>query len=131
MIAVLDASAAAEIIFERGKADAFLTLLDGCEEVLVPELYLAEIANVLWKHRCAGEIDDHGVRVGFDRASVLSDRIVSHLDLMADAVNEALVHRHSVYDVLYAVLARRSGATLVTCDKALKTLARKMGVETA
>jgi len=36
----------------------------------------------------------------------------------------------STYDMLYLTIARRMGATLVTLDKSLNTIAEKEGIDT-
>jgi len=48
----------------------------------------------------------------------------------SEALIESVRLKHSVYDMLYLTLARREGATLLTLDKKLLTLARKNGIET-
>ena len=47
-----------------------------------------------------------------------------------EALIESVRVKHSVYNMLYLTLARREGATLLTLDKKLLTLAKKNGIET-
>ena len=40
----------------------------------------------------------------------------------------AVRYRHPVYDLIYAVLARRTGCALLTMDSRLRTLLSQMGI---
>jgi predicted nucleic acid-binding protein len=46
-----------------------------------------------------------------------------------EALGEAIRLNHSVYDLLYLTIARRTAATLLTQDKMLKDLALQQGVD--
>ena len=56
MIIVLDVSAAIEIIFQRGKVDTFNNVYKQGTWIIAPDLFVAEITNVLWKYYKAGLI---------------------------------------------------------------------------
>ena len=49
-------------------------------------------------------------------------------ELMIEALHQAVALSHPVYDLLYAVLARRTGAGVLTCDRRLATLLDSLGV---
>jgi predicted nucleic acid-binding protein len=46
-----------------------------------------------------------------------------------EALNEAMRLGYSVYDMLYLILARRTGAILLTLDGPLNKIAEKEGIE--
>ena len=56
MIIVLDVSASIEILFQREKADKFKGVYNQGSWIIAPDLFIAEITNVLWKYYKAGLI---------------------------------------------------------------------------
>ena len=58
----------------------------------------------------------------------LVDEFVPDTDLWEEALSESLRLRHSPYDLLYLVLARRNAATLLTLDHKLQKLCLDNGV---
>lgn len=127
MIAVLDASAAVEVILRRKEARAVHAALVEAERVFAPDLYVAELANALWKysesdkHRSsANELLDDGVN--------LPDEYVPSTELYREALSFSIRTHHPVYDSLYLILARRQSATLLTLDRRLAALAAAEGL---
>ena len=59
----------------------------------------------------------------------LVDLLVPDRDLVEEALVAAARYRHPVYDLLYAVLARRHGAAVRTLDERLRSLLAQMGVD--
>ncbi len=119
---VLDASAALEAILGRPGAEAVLDLVEGARTVHAPELYAAEVANALWKHIRAHDIDLGTAQVALRAALDLVDSVVSSEDFAEEALATAAAFDHPVYDALYAVTARRTGATVCTLDRRLAAL---------
>ncbi len=56
------------------------------------------------------------------------DDFIQAEELWKEALAEGTKGGHSVYDMLYAALARRNDAVLITNDKALADISRKMRV---
>ncbi len=119
---VLDASAALEAILGRQKAETVLDRIESSDRVRAPDLYAAEVANALWKHVKAGDIDIGQAQVALRTALDLVDALVPAVDLIEEALATATTHAHPVYDALYLVTARRSGATVCTLDRRLAAL---------
>lgn len=119
---VLDASAALEAILNREKAEAVLDRIEDSDRVRAPELYAAEVANGLWKHVKAADIDIDQAQTALRTALDLVDALVPVADLIEEALATAATHTHPVYDALYLVTARRSGATVCTLDRRLAAL---------
>jgi predicted nucleic acid-binding protein len=97
---------------------------------IVPDVFWAEVANVLWK----------GVRqrrwpqaVAQRAASDIKDRnffTVSSLDLLADALKIAFANDRSVYDCLYVALAIQFKTEMITADERLaNALAARLPVK--
>ena len=103
---------------------------DGEINFIVPDVFWAEVGNVLWK----------GVRqrrwpqaVAEGAASDMRNRnffTVSSLELLADALEIAFVHDRSVYDCLYVALAIQFKIEMITADERLaNALAARLPVK--
>ncbi|GHT78254.1 hypothetical protein FACS1894104_1200 [Actinomycetota bacterium] len=128
MIAVLDASAAMEIVNGKRDSDAFLKALAVCEKVIAPGLFLIEVASALKKYVSAGMLDKLVVAELLSQADSLITVTVETREIIVEAMSEAIRLNHSVYDMLYFTLARRNGAALITLDKKLNKLAAREGI---
>ncbi len=122
---VLDASTALEAVLGRMHAPEVLDLLENATTVRAPDLFAAEVANALWKHVRAGDINIEEGQICLRTALQLVDSMVHSNDLVEEALVTAAAHDHPVYDALYLVTARRTGATICTRDRRLAALARR------
>lgn len=128
---VLDASAALRVVLDAGRHAALVDALEAAEAVYAPSLFVAESANALWKYIGAGQVSEEGaVRLHRD-AVALVDCLIPDAELFPEALNVAARQQHPVYDALYVVAARRQGATLLTRDKRLAALARRLDIAVA
>jgi predicted nucleic acid-binding protein len=125
---VLDASAACELVLLRPQSERLDALVRAADEVVAPELYVAETANVLWKYVKAKELDLESGHKCLEAALNLCDRIVPMPSLIHEALVTSCVTKHPVYDAVSLILARRNGARLLTLDRKLLALARNNGV---
>ena len=127
---VLDASAAVSAV--AGDARALVDdAVDRASIVITPELFIPEVTNGLWKYVKAGILTtEDAVRV-LSTALGLIDEYRSVADLAEEALREAAAHRHSAYDLYYAVLARREGAVMLTTDGRLKEICQAMSIPLA
>ena len=129
MIIVLDISAAIEIIFQRGKIDIFKSVYNQGSWIIAPDLFIAEMTNVLWKYYKAGVINHQDciqyVQDGID----MIDDFIDANELWKESLAEGIKNNHSIYDMYYAVLARRNDATLITNDEALARICEKLSIE--
>src|SRR5450631_3582282 len=82
--------------------------------VVAPELIVAELLNARWKVVRSG-----ASAPSLDSVLGLFDRVhlVTSLPYAVDAAALAQRLDHPVYDCLYAVLAKRENAQLVTADR--------------
>ena len=97
----------------------FKRYTDGEFDLVVPDVFWAEMGNVLWK----------GVRRGrwnrSDAEATATDFIardfvtVSSLVLLPEALRIAFAYDRAVYDCLYVALAVQSKTDLITADERL------------
>jgi predicted nucleic acid-binding protein len=92
---------------------------DGDINFIVPDVFWAEIGNVLWK----GVRQRRWPQTVAERAtSEIRSRdffTVSSLELLPEALNIAFVHDRSVYDCLYVALAVQFKIEMITADERL------------
>ena len=88
--------------------------------LMMPELALAEAAQVLWQKEQQGAMT--GAEVGEVLEAILDLPIETpgHRDLIADATALAREHSLTVYDALFMAAAVRRGASLITADEDLR-----------
>ena len=127
---VLDCSAAVEMARGTTKGIELLAQLESESVKIVPSLFYSEAANAVWKYVHAGQWEADKAVEAFERISAMPSVIVKTERLSGEALREACRLDHSVYDMTYVVLARRTGATLVTLDKHLAGLCSQLGVAT-
>jgi predicted nucleic acid-binding protein len=134
---VLDASVAVKWAVPSAKETLTVESLhllkrytDGEINFLVPDVFWAEVANVLWK----------GVRqrrwpqsVAERAASDIRKRnffTVSSRELLAEALEIAFANDRSVYDCLYVALAVQFNVEMITADERLaNALAARLPVK--
>lgn len=114
---MLDASAALRVVLVQPQADSLADRLDDAALVLAPDLYVAEVGNSLSKYVVSGQLDPEQAGSALDSCLGLVDVFVGAGTLVTEALTLASRHRHPVYDLLYAVLARRHGTRVLTVDR--------------
>ncbi len=129
MTVVLDVSASIEILFQREKSSAFKSVYNRAESILAPDLFISEITNVLWKCFKAGSATNLDC-VGYVQDGIeMVDHFVEASELWKEALEEGMKNSHPIYDMYYAVLARRCNATLITNDKALAKICEELSIK--
>jgi predicted nucleic acid-binding protein len=114
----VDASVACKWYLDEPDSDKARKLVEADDNSLLiaPDLILAEVGNVLWKRRLKNEI-----------TQAQADEAVWHLpgililvrmsELLARALEIAVLLQHPIYDCFYVAAAERWGAPLVTDDQ--------------
>lgn len=129
MIIILDVSAAIEILFQREKSCLFSELYSKAGWIIAPDLFVAEITNVLWKYYKAGLITHEDciqyVQDGLD----MVDDFIDANTLWKESLSEGIKNNHSIYDMYYLVLTRRNDGTLITNNTALAEICKKMKIK--
>ena len=128
MIVVIDASAAAEIAAKTQAGVDYINVLMRSEKVLAPELFIAEICNVMWKLGRKDEANKDTYAEMANDCIDFIDEYASASDLWREALRLSQDHGHAVYDMLYAALARRHDATLLTMDEKLCDICGQINV---
>lgn len=127
--AVLDASAALHVVRGLPAAVHLLDLLADTAQVLAPDLYSCEVANALWKYVTYESMPPEEAGELLHEARNLVDSKVPNDELAEEALVAATTYGHPAYDMLYAVLARRHGAPVLTMDRRLVAALEKMAIE--
>jgi predicted nucleic acid-binding protein len=127
--AVLDASAAVRLVLNGEYASHLAAKLEEVAIVTTPDLFCSEVANALWKYVRAGQLDVDPAMTLLEQCMGLVDDLIPERMLAPEALVAAARHQHRVYDMMYAVLARRSGATVITVDRSFALKLREMEIE--
>jgi predicted nucleic acid-binding protein len=122
--AVLDASAAVHLVMNGDHAPRLAAKLEEVAVVAAPTLFCSEVANALWKYVHAGKLSLDLASHRVEECIGLADSLAPERGLVQEALVAAARYECSVYDMMYAVLARRSGAAVITMDR---RLALKLG----
>lgn len=99
------------------------TLLDlyarGHVRFLIPDLFWAEIGNVVWKAVVRGRMTARDAERAVDKVLQYAFPSIPAVDLLQDALSVALGHHRTVYDSIYVAAALSAKAELVTADEKL------------
>jgi len=126
---VLDASAAVRMVLRAPGSDRLADELGAAALVLVPSVFVSEVANALWKYTAIENVlTTEQCAERMSEIDSLVDEVFDDRELIVEALHQAVAHRHPVYDLLYAVLARRTGAAVLTCDNRLAALLDALGI---
>lgn len=122
---VADASAVAELLLARPRAEAVRGALAPHPELHVPEHFHVEVLSVLRRYSIRKELSERRSAVAL--AALEDLRAVRYPVMeMADVVWE-LRAGLTAYDAAYLALARRLDVGLITLDKGLAAAARGDG----
>lgn len=125
---VLDCSAAINVIEDTPEGTALRMLMEKGERAIAPAVFRAEVTHA-YEKRVRGGLATIDEAMGkAESAIALVDEFVGDGELWREALSESLRLGHSSYDMLYFVLARRRGATLLTLDCKLQQLCADNGV---
>lgn len=127
--AVADASALVAFVIQGQHTFELGALLESSAVVIAPSFVQAEVANALWKYVKSGQLERDEAILLLERALSLVDDLVEERDLVSEALIAAATYDHPVYDMFYAVLARRFGCPVITLDRRFVEILEKMGVE--
>ncbi len=127
--AILDASAAVHLVLNHEHAPRLAAKLEEVVVVTAPDLFCSEVANALWKYVKAGELSPDLAIPRLEEGLALVDSLIPERLLAPEALVAAIRLQHSVYDMMYAVLARRSGAIVITMDRPLSLRLRNMEID--
>jgi predicted nucleic acid-binding protein len=127
--AVIDASAALHLVMDGKNSEPIADWLDEADLITAPDLFTCEVANGLWKYVGHGDLTAAAAATRLEDALALTASLVPGRLLVHEALVAASTYRYPVYDMMYAVLARRQGAVVVTLDARFAQVLRGMHVE--
>ena len=123
MKSVLDSSVAVKWNIAEPDTDKALRLRDayrlGQHELIAPDWFLAEVANVFGKAAARGRMTPAEALQAYQEVSRDAPKTHPSVPLVDHAFDLALKHQRAVYDCLYLALALREKCDLVTADDAL------------
>ena len=90
---------------------------------------MAEVRNSFWKYVRAQLMTIEEAEFYIEKAIGLVDEIVPLKENADEAFAEAVRQNHSVYDMFYLTLVRRSVGTLFSLDKKLVNLCTEMKLD--
>lgn len=128
MIVVVDASAGFELLTDSLTGQHIRKTLEQAEATIAPDLYVSELANICWKAVQRNELSLDQATLGLRLSLSVIDIWKTSNDIAVEALREANMSGHPAYDLMYLITARREGATLISLDKGMRALAKKMGV---
>ena len=126
---VLDCSAAVAIVRETLEGNALRALMLENKTTLTSEMFVAEVRNSFWKYVRAQLMTIEEAEFYIEKAIGLVDEIVPLKENADEAFAEAVRQNHSVYDMFYLTLVRRSVGTLFSLDKKLVNLCTEMKLD--
>jgi len=126
--AVLDASGAVHLVMNGEHAPRLAEQLEEAAIVTAPTLFCSEVTNALWKYVRAGQISLDLASQRVEECMGLAASLVPERSLVQEALVAAARYQRSVYDMMYAVLARRSGAAVITMDRSLALRLEEMEI---
>lgn len=131
MRVVLDASAALCLVMRLPEAVALAQRLQPGTQVLLPSLFHAEVANALWKYVRAEQLTRELAIERLAEAGELIDDSIPDIELATEALAAASPYEHPVHDLLYAITAGRHGCAVLTRDRRIAQLLRRMEIPPA
>ncbi len=93
--------------------------IERAREVVVPDLFHAELVNVVWQWIKARRLNlDAGLEI-LQRGEALPTRVVPTQVLWEHALALSVARNHSAYDTLFVALAIEIGSKVVSNDRPL------------
>ena len=130
MTLIVDASVAVKWFFREADSQRALALKQRNQDLIAPELILAEIGSAAWKKRMKNEIDAAQAVFVVRQASLVFSSLVPMSELAEAAMHLSATLLHPIYDCFYLALAERERAPIVSADDKLLGAAKRMkGVE--
>jgi predicted nucleic acid-binding protein len=125
VIFVIDANVGLKWFIEEPRSTAARKILEKGKAFIVPDIFIPEICNVVWKKFKIQEITAEQGQAIVTNVPAVIDHIVPTAELAQRAFDLAVQFNHPVYDCLYLALAERESITLITDDAKLVTVGKK------
>ena len=119
MMLVVDASVAVKWFIVETGASAALEVLRSENALIAPELFVAEVVNVVWKRLMKGDLERGQAAHVPSALPKLFAELWPLVWLARGAFEIAIDLRHPAYDCFYLALAESEDAVMVTADRRL------------
>lgn len=129
MTAVLDASAAVELVMARPAQKQVAMILQRCDWVLAPSLFIYEVANTMWKYHRLLKVQMKELEARLRQAMEIVDEYLCAGDLFEEALRLSAQIGQPVYDAVYLVASRRRQASLISLDRRIVGAAKRLGID--
>lgn len=120
---VIDAGVAVKCFIPEPDSDKARKLLDrynqGVDDLIAPDLFISESANVFWKRAARRDITDQDAEDNLSDLLALNIPLTSSSLLALKALTLARTHHRSVYDCLYLALSIDQGCDFISADERL------------
>lgn len=116
---VLDASVLLKLFIEEPGSVEAVTAVESAEQLLAPDLLLAESSNILWKHVQRGELEATAAVELLTDILQMPIQYTPSRDLVEVALRLAIETKQTVNDALYLALAIQADSVLLTTDERL------------
>jgi predicted nucleic acid-binding protein len=124
---IVDASVAIKWYLKDTGSDEAHALRGTVDDLLAPELVIAEVGNAMWKRHLRGQIEIEDALVVIDRVPRMFSWLSSLRELSSAAMRISATLPHPIYDCFYLALAERERSPVVTADQRLLSAAKKLG----
>jgi len=114
---VVDACVAVKWVVPEIYSEAARRLLGRNYELLVPDFFFSEVANVFWKRLIRGEDSMDDAKAALEAIQAQPLQIYSSFSLVLDAFDMAAINQRAVYDCVYLTLAVTCQCQMVTADE--------------
>lgn len=133
---VIDANVALKLVLRQEFSDQAAALIehvasDAALQIHVPDLFFAEITNVLVMQTRLGrpKLRPEQANIAVESLHLLPFAVTLNQLLGPRALELALMHRLNGYDSIYVALAERTGIPFITADRKLVTALRDFAGE--
>jgi predicted nucleic acid-binding protein len=123
---VIDASVAIKWVLPEDGAQRATALRESSDELIAPTLIAAEIGSTMRRRAATEELTPREALNAARIAIGLLGRMVSMPELAGRALELAIELRHPIYDCFYLALAERERAPLISADKKLLTVGKRV-----
>ncbi len=113
---------------DAAHCEALFEAIEASTQIMAPSFIRLEVANAIWRYVKAEVLPPAEALSRHAEALMLIDSLVDEGSLFPEALAMAVEQQHPVYDTVYAVLARREAATLLTFDKRLAGLCKRLSI---
>ena len=129
MSLVVDASVAAQWVLEQ-EGSARAGALRTESGLIAPSLIAAEIGSAIWKAVRRKSVSRADALVAVEAALLPFDALIPAEELRGRALAMAIELGHPIYDCFYLALAERENAPLISADKRLVSIGKRIkGIE--